>query len=43
MEFIFKHFGKFWLAAFIFILVFGVSAFGLLAWAVIKLVTHFTA
>lgn len=43
MEFIFKHFGKLWLLAFIVGLLLSVGSLALLAWAIIKLVTHFTA
>lgn len=42
MEFIFKHFGKLWLLAFIISLLVSVGGLTLLAWAVIKLVNHFT-
>lgn len=43
MEFIFKHFGKLWLLAFVIGLLVSLGGLALLAWAVIKLVTHFTA
>lgn len=43
MEFIFKHFGKLWLLAFIVGLLVSLGGLALLAWAVIKLVNHFTA
>lgn len=43
MEFIFKHFGKLWLLAFIVGLLGAIGGLALLAWAVIKLVNHFTA
>lgn len=43
MEFIFKHFGKLWLLAFIVGLLGTIGGLALLAWAVIKLVNHFTA
>lgn len=43
MNFIFKHFGKLWLLTFIVGLLGTIGALVLLAWAVIKLVNHFTA
>jgi hypothetical protein len=43
MEFLFKHFGKLWLVAFIVSAVVSISGLCLAAWAVIKLVNHFTA
>ena len=43
MEFIFKHFCKLWLLAFIVGLLVSIGGLALLAWAVIKLVNHFTA
>ena len=43
MEFIFKHFGKLWLLAFIVGLLVSIGGLALLAWAIIKLVNHFTA
>jgi hypothetical protein len=43
MEFIFKHFGKLWLLAFVIGLLVSLGGLALLAWAVIKLVNHFTA
>ena len=42
MNLIFKHFGKLWLLAFIISLLVSVGGLALLAWAVIKLVNHFT-
>lgn len=43
MEFIFKNFGKLWLLVLIVVLLGGIGGLALLAWAVIKLVNHFTA
>lgn len=43
MEILFKHFGKFWLVTFVISLLFCIGSIVLMAWAVIKLVNHFTA
>ena len=43
MNLIFKHFGKLWLLSLIISLLVSVGSLALLAWAVIKLVNHFTA
>jgi hypothetical protein len=42
MNLIFKHFGKLWLLSLIISLLVSVGSLALLAWAVIKLVNHFT-
>ena len=43
MNLIFKYFGKLWLLSLIISLLVSVGSLALLAWAVIKLVNHFTA
>ena len=43
MEFLFKHFGKLWVIWMVIVVVLALSMFGLLGWAIIKLVNHFTA
>lgn len=42
MNFIFKHFGKLWLIAFVVSMAIGLAAVALIGWASIKLVNHFT-
>lgn len=43
MEFIFKHFAKLWLLWFTVAIVTALSVLGVGVWAVIKLVSHYTA
>lgn len=43
MNFIFNNFGKLWVLVFVTSLLLGISVLGVIVWAVVRLVTHFTA